>query len=521
MKKSTFLLFLFLLVNQLRAQNTVTPLSDAYMDSLVHASMRTFDIPGIAVGIIKDGKVILAKGYGVRSLKSGKAMDENTLFGIASNSKAFTTTALGILIDEGKLKWDDKVREYIPEFKLYSPFVTEEFTIKDLITHRSGLGLGAGDLMFWPDSNNFQLKEIIYNLRYLKPVSSFRTQYDYDNLLYMVAGEIVHRVSGMEWEEFIQKRILNPLGMNKTAPYYALLSDKSDVIDGHAKFDGKVQVIPRNFGTNMKAAGGIYSNITDLSKWVLMHLNEGVYGADHKILISKRNHDEIWSPQTIIPVHNPGPYHTHFASYGLGFFISDVNGYKELTHTGGLEGMVTEITMIPELKLGIIVLTNQEVGLAFRSITNQIKDHYLGIAGTHRVEDYGKIYNGRKDNFEKEVKKVWAKSDSVASLKGDPLKKYLGIYSDPWMGDLSIHLENGQYRVDFKRSLKLSGSLFPYTGNAALVKWDRHNLDADAYMIFNLDENGKAVSISMRPISEETDFSYDFQDLNFKSSLKN
>jgi CubicO group peptidase (beta-lactamase class C family) len=173
--------------------------------------MRAFDVPGIAVAVIKDGKVIHSKGYGVRSLNTKEKVDENTLFGIASNSKAFTAAALGILIDEGKLKWDDKVRDYIPEFKLYNPYVTEEFTIRDLLTHRSGMGLGAGDLMFFPDSSDFTLKDILYNLRFLKPVSGFRTKYDYDNNLYIVAGEVVARVSGKSWDDFVEERILRPI----------------------------------------------------------------------------------------------------------------------------------------------------------------------------------------------------------------------------------------------------------------------------------------------------------------------
>ena len=188
------------------------PISSPSIDSLVEKTLKTFDVPGIAVAVVKDGKIIHAKGYGVRSLNTKQKVDEHTLFGIASNSKAFTVAALGMLVDEGKLKWDDKVTDYIPEFKMYSPYVTEEFTIRDLLTHRSGLGLGAGDLMFWPDSNNFTIKDMIHNLRYLKQVSDFRTKYDYDNLLYIVAGEVVARVSGMSWEEFIRNRIMTASG---------------------------------------------------------------------------------------------------------------------------------------------------------------------------------------------------------------------------------------------------------------------------------------------------------------------
>src|SRR6188768_742351 len=187
------------------------PLNNVAIDSLVNRSMKAFDVPGIAVAIIKDGKVIHSKGYGLRSLNTKQPVDEYTIFGIASNSKVFTAAALGILVDEGKLNWDDKVRDYIPEFKLYDPYVTAEFTIKDLLTHRSGLGLGAGDLMFFPDGNDFTMKDIISNLRYLKPVSGFRTKFDYDNNLYLIAGEIVTRVSGKSWAEFVEEKIFAPL----------------------------------------------------------------------------------------------------------------------------------------------------------------------------------------------------------------------------------------------------------------------------------------------------------------------
>src|SRR5580692_944808 len=247
-------------------------LTSEQIDSLVERSRRAFDVPGIAVCIIKDGKVIHSKGYGVRSLRTGQPVDENTLYGIASNSKAFTTAALGMLVDEGKLSWDDKVRKYIPEFKLFDPYVTEEFTIRDLLCHRSGLGLGAGDLMFFPDGSDFTIPDILHNLQFLKPVTSFRSQYAYDNNLYIIAGEVVARASGMSWEDFIEKKIMAPLGMTHSAASYDRLHDTSDVIDGHAPVEGKVRVIARSRSKVDHAAGGIYSSIADLSKWVLLHL---------------------------------------------------------------------------------------------------------------------------------------------------------------------------------------------------------------------------------------------------------
>ncbi len=514
MKKIILSIFLF----SIGAVATCQPLSGTAIDSLAERSLKAFDVPGIAVAVIKDGKVIHAKGYGLRSLRTGEKVDENTIFGIASNSKAFTATALGILVDEGKLKWNDKVRDYIPEFKLYSPFVTEEFTIRDLLTHRSGLGLGAGDLMFFPDSSNFTLKDILYNLRFLKPVSSFRTKYDYDNNLYIVAGEAVARVSGKSWDDFVTERILTPLGMSKTATSFDRLKDKSNVIDGHAPVEGKVQVIARSSLKVGHSAGGINSSIADLSKWVLVQLAHGKYGEQrNKSLFSETVHEEIWTPQTIIPVHGPGPYNTHFAAYGLGFFISDVKGYKQLSHTGGLEGMVTQITMIPELNLGIIVLTNQQEGGAFTSITNQIKDGYLGIAATDRVSEYAWMRKLALSGASHVTDSIWqeigrAQKASTATMD---FSVYAGTYRDTWFGDVIISVKNGKYWFDSRRSPKLTGELLPYKGNTFVVKWRDRSMDADAYVNFSLDVQGKASGITMRAISPLTDFSFDFHDLDF------
>lgn len=284
-----------------------------------------------------------------------------------------------MLVDDKKLKWDDKVTQYIQEFKMYNSFVTEEFTIRDLLTHRSGLGLGAGDLMMWPDSNNNTKADIINGMQYLKPISSFRTKYDYNNNLYIIAGEVLARVSGMSWENFVEQRIMMPLNMQSSATSLYRLKDKTNFCAPHCFVDEKLQQITLGWSETANAAGGIWSNITDLSKWVIMQLDSGRYGDKKTQLFSQNVQQEMWTPQTIIPVRGPTPYNTHFSTYGLGWGISDVMGYKQVSHTGGLAGMVTQITLIPELKLGIIVLTNQQVGAAFSAITNTIKDGYFNM----------------------------------------------------------------------------------------------------------------------------------------------
>lgn len=515
MKKYLFCFLLFSAVHT-QAQN----FSAAQIDSVVALTLKTFDVPGIAVGIVKDGKLIHAKGYGVRSLNTMQKVDANTVFGIASNSKAFTATALGMLVDEKKISWDDKVIDYIPEFRMYNGYVTEEFTIRDLLTHRSGLGLGAGDLMFWPDSSNFTKKDLIYNLRYLKPVSGFRSKFDYDNNLYMIAGEVLSRVTGMSWEDFIATRFFAPLQMNNSAASFSRLKDKSNVIVPHAPIDGKVQVIRRDWNETVNPAGGINTSVNDLSKWVITLLNNGKYGDSlSKKLWSENIQEELWMPQTIIPSRYSPMYNTHFQSYGLGWFLSDVKGYKQVSHTGGLAGIVTQVTLIPELKLGIIVLTNQQSGAAFNVITNSIKDSYLNIP----VRNWVKLYGDRVAANEKEEKmimnKVTREIDSVQKINTrKDVSAFLGTYHDKWFGDVTISLKNGKMWFTSVRSFLLNGEMFPYKNNSFIVKWGDRSLNADAYVNFNTDMDGKPTQMKMSAISPLTDFSFDFQDLDFSKN---
>ena len=517
--RNRLILFAFLMVGCFAVNAQV--ITSAGIDSLVERTIKAFDVPGIAVAVVKDNKVIHSKGYGVRSLNTKQKVDENTLFGIASNSKAFTTAALGILVDEKKLTWDDKVTDYIPEFRLYNPYVTEEFTVRDLLTHRSGLGLGAGDLMIWPGRNNFTLKDIIHNMRYLKPVSGFRTKYDYDNLLYIIAGEVVARVSGMSWENFIETRILQPLNMTRSAASYHRLKDTSNVIAPHAPINGKVLVIPRDLNEPFNAAAGVNTNLTDMCKWIMMQLNYGKYGEGlGKQLFSKEVHRDMWAPQTIIQVGDSSAYKTHFAAYGLGWSLSDVMGYKQVGHTGALAGIYTQITLIPELKLGIIVFTNQQSGAAFSAITNTIKDSYFGIKGIDRVKQYAESMTKGEDRAKKITGDIWKAIDdqqkSASGKTNDSL--FTGTYTDKWFGDVVISVKNGKPWFDSKRSPTLTGELLAYKGNTFVVKWNDRSMDADAFVMFDLDSAGKASGMKMKAISPSTDFSFDFQDLDFTRS---
>jgi len=495
------------------------PLSTRQINRLTKRVMKEFSVPGIAVAVVKDDTILHMKGYGVRSIATRQKTDEHTLFAIASNTKAFTVAALGILIDEGKLTWETKVIDIIPEFRLYNAFVTEDFNIKDLLSHRSGLGEGAGDLMSWPDSAMFTTAEIIYNLRYLRQTSSFRTKYDYDNLLYIVAGEVVARVSGMSWEEFVESRIMEPLGMDGSSASFKRLKDLTNIIDAHVPVEGKLQLVAKQEGKIHNSVGGIYSNISDLSKWAMLQMNHGRYGKNlDKRIFSEKVHREMWTPQTVRSVSGDSPYRTSFATYGLGWHLTDINGNLQVYHTGSHAGIETRVTLLPEMGLGIIVLTNQQEGAAHQAITNTIMDGYLGIRD---IDWIGKLKEKMlKDKTEaKEITdRVWATVEAMRSESSADIdtRAFTGTYADAWFGDVVIYAENERLRIRAVKSPKLRGEMFHFTANTFIVKWDDRSMDADAFAVFALDREGKPSAITMEAISPLTDFSYDFHDLDLR-----
>jgi CubicO group peptidase (beta-lactamase class C family) len=510
-------IFFSFLVLHSEAQNV----SPDYIDSVVFKSMKMMPQAGLAVAVIQDGKVIHSKGYGLCSVNSGNKVDNQTRFAIASNTKAFTTTALGILVDRGKLNWTDKVVDIIPEFKMYAPYVTANFNIQDLITHRSGLGLGAGDLMFFPDGTDFTIEDVIKSFQYQTPTSAFRTKYDYDNLLYIVAGEVVHRVSGQSWGEFIQAEILKPLGMNQSASYYSNLQNQKNIAKPH-KVEGESVIEIPSFSKNggsIGAAGAIYSNVTDLTKWVTLHLNHGKYGDSlEQELISYKNHSELWSAHTNISFNATpkGPYKNHYSAYGLGFKLFDQKGYTIVQHSGGLPGMLSMITMIPELNAGIIVLTNSAPGgYSFVTVTNEIKDAMLGVDDIDwlgRVDKYLTSSHGRVDSI---VNAVWQKVEGTTD-KQPEMSNFIGTYEDDWFGKIEIEQREGQLWFRSLRSSKLNGPMFFYQANTFAIKWNYRDMDCDAFASFTLDEDGKAQSIRMKGIAPNIDFSFDFHDLELE-----
>lgn len=489
-------------------------ISNQTIDQVAENALKTFNVPGMSVAVIKDGTIIHSKGYGLKSITTGDKVQADTNFGIASNSKAFTAAALAILVDEGKIKWDDKVITHIPEFKMYNDYVTNEFTIRDLLTHRSGLGLGAGDLMVWPDGHDFTPKDIINNIQFLKPVADFRAKYDYDNLLYIIAGEVIERSSGKSWTEFITERLLEPIGMNNSAANWHLLKNKKNVIDPHVPIDGKLEVIERYTNPIFDAAAGIYSNVDDLTKWLQFNLDKGKVNG--KQIISEKQMKEMITPQTIQKVNTTAPYNTLFKAYGLGWQLQDVNGKLEVSHTGGLEGIVTQTIFYPQLNLGITVLTNQQAGVAFNAVSNTIKDFYLGNPSKDWVKTYDNILKKNVAEADGITDEVWATVKTNLANKKFKIdaKALIGTYKDNWFGEVNIYEKKGKLIFESKRSPQLTGELFFYKDNTYAVKWNNQYFHADAFVFADI-KNGKMIGFKMKAISPMTDFSYDFHDLDF------
>ncbi len=495
-------------------QVPAAPIPAADLDAYVARVMKAFDVPGLALAIVKDDAVVVARGYGVRRMGEPAPVDGKTLFGIASNTKVFTATALGLLVEQGKLRWDAPVIDYLPWFLLYDPYVTRELTIRDLLVHRSGLGLGAGDLLWWPPST-YNRKEIASRLRYIKPATSFRSAYAYDNVLYLVAGEVIEAVGGQSWEDFVGSRILARVGMTSSNVRHSAAAGGGNVASPHARVDGTVKPVAPFDSDNTNPAGGINSCAEDMAKWLRLLLNEGRL-ADGSRLFSASTWRQISTSVTPEPNNPPPPelpaLRTNFRGYALGLEARDFKGLRVLTHTGGLPGYVSRVLMIPDLKLGVAVLTNQESGEAFDAIAYAVADAYAGGARTDWLSGYEKI-RARNEAAIADADRKTATARNVASKPSLPLAAYAGTYRDAWYGDIAIALEGDRLVIRFTKTPALVGDLEHWQYDTFVARWRDRELRADAFVTFALNPDGTIDQAKMRAVSPATDFSFDFQDL--------
>lgn len=492
------------------------------LEADVNRVMKAFDVPGIAIAVVKDGQVVAAQGFGVRKLGAPDKVDGKTLFEIASNSKAFTAAALAMLVDEGKLAWDDPVTRHLPDFQMYDAYVTHEMTVRDLLTHRSGLGLGAGDLLWWP-TTNFSTDEIIQKLRYIRPSTSFRSSYAYDNLLYIVAGKIIAAKSGKTWGETVRERILKPVGMTGTTTSLAENEGNPDLANAHSKIDGKIAAVKSMPVPNAVGAVGINTNAEDIAKWMKVLLDGGRIGVDANgkevRLFSAKQARELWTAQTPIRIGEaPTPMATikpNFSAYGLGFQLRDYRGKLLAMHGGALQGFYSKVLLVPESKLGIAILTNAESGGSLNALTYALLDRYLGVQGG---PDWIKVVADLEEEMHAKEMARLKNANAARAAKSQPslpLASYDGEYEDAWYGKALISHVGKKQVLTFTRTPDLVGELEHFQHDTFIVRWKERNFNADAYVTFSLNPDGSIERMKMKPISIETDFSYDFQDLTF------
>ncbi|QDM40576.1 serine hydrolase [Altererythrobacter sp. TH136] len=471
---------------------------------------------GMTAAVLMDGKVVYAGAFGTLEEGSGKPVTNDTLFPIASISKAFTTTALAMLVDQGKLGWDDPVRKYVPEFGMYDPWVSERFTVRDLLTHRSGLGLGAGDLVMWPDGNA-KAPDVINALKHLKPTTGFRDGYAYDNLLYIVAGEVVERVSGKSWQDFVTDDIFRPVGMTACAADGSRLKPGQPLVRGHEREAGAsagVPIDPRmEFSPTVAPAGGIWCPSADMMKWAKFWLDGGVT-ADGQRLVSEKQKNELWKGVT--PVGSgtirPTGGSTNLQMYALGWFVSDMEGTPIVHHSGGAPGVTSNLILIPQRNIAVFASSNDYMSTA-GAWTRQIADKLID-----GKQDNDVIAGAIKSNAEVNAAAKNAVAAAAAPPKNAkkpslPASAYAGTYRDPWYGTVTITEKRGRLAIDMSRSELLDGPLTPYDGDTFAAFWPDRTMKADAFVTFAV-EDGKVTGITMKPISDITDFSFDFQDLN-------
>ncbi len=487
------------------------------LDADAMQALKTFGVPGMAIAIVKDGQVLAARGYGVRRLGEHTPVDGKTLFEVASNSKAFTAAALAMLVDEGKLNWEDPVTEHLPGFRMYDAYASGAMTVRDLLTHRSGLGLGAGDLLWWP-TTTFSADDIIGRLRFIKPATSFRNSYAYDNLLYIAAGKIVADKAGKPWGEAVRERILAPLGMDGTVTSVAQMRASGNYAAPHSKVGERQSVVAPMLVENAAGAVGIDTSAEDMARWMNLLLAGGKL-PDGRQLFSAERARELWTEYTPMKISEPPPAlaatRPNFAGYGLGFNLRDYQGRKLALHGGALQGFYSRVLMVPEEKLGIAILTNAENSSLMTALQWRILDHYLHVPARDWIRLYAEDEaRNHREELARQGQAVAARAEgSAPSL---PLAAYDGEYRDPWYGSATIRAQGGQHILSFSRSPDLTGVLEHFQHDTFIVRWQARHLNADAYVTFALNPDGSIERMKMAPVSSETDFSFDFADLEFK-----
>ncbi|MBE2211543.1 MAG: beta-lactamase family protein [Xanthomonadaceae bacterium] len=486
------------------------------LDHELDTAVARYHLPGVAVGVVKDGEVIYRGTRGELEIGGGQRVDSGSLFKIASNSKAMTAALLGRLVDQGKLRWDDPVSKHLPDFQMQQDWVTREIQVRDLLIHNSGLPAGAGDLMLWPEPNHFTRADVLHGMRYLKPKWSFRSRYAYDNTLYIVAGEVAAAVGGAPYETLMRREVFEPLGLSRCRVGAWSLEATGNVAQPHRLRDGRYEVVNRDPAnipeSTMAAAGGVRCSLDDMLKWASTWLQPDRVGvqADGKPWLSDAQREAIWMAQQPMPLSSRMRRwdDSHFYAYGYGWRLSDVDGTARMAHTGTLSGMYSSFTLLPEKHIGIVVLINGDADEARTVLMQALTRHFTAPDDNPGVEGYAKwLADERTQAVEQSPSRIPDTRDRRPAAPTELAGK-LGRWRDPWFGDVTICPLQGEVRFAAAKSPRVRGQVMT-TRHGWLVDWDGDAV-SEAWLRF-----GPGNGLTMAKLDPDGDFSDDFEDLDF------
>ncbi len=480
------------------------------LDSYFSEALAEWPVPGFAVAIVHDDAIVLAKGYGVRETGNPELVDEHTLFAIASNSKAFTAAALASLVDEGKLHWDDRVVEHIPSFQLYSPYVTDEMRVRDLLCHRSGLGTYSGDLVWY--GTGYSRDEVLRRLRHLPPAGSFRADYGYSNVMFLAAGQLIPAVTGMSWDAYIETEFFGPLGMDRTITSVDSLLSRTNVATPHGERDGDVMAFPWYNWDNVGPAASIISSVREMATWIRLQLHRGTL--EGRAYFSEEQSRTMWTPHMSFRVSAGAEEQypsTHFRGYGLGWGIMDYLGRKVVSHGGAADGMYSRVVLVPEEDLGIVILTNAMTSLQ-TALSYRILDVFLGGSERHWSAEFLDIHRRGRERWAQrwtrwELERVPNTTPSLA------LEDYSGTYGGALYGDATVTLEDGSLVLRLLPNPDLVADLSHWHHDTFLIEW-RHEFPwfDRGWAQFILDRAGTAVEMRLDVPNED----FWFHELEFR-----
>ncbi len=487
--------------------------SASQYDTAFDAVMARYDLPGLALGVIENGRVVFRRTAGELVAGSGDPVTPETLFKVASNSKAMTASVLGRLVDAGRLRWDDPVIKHLPQFRMYDPWVTANMQVRDLLVHNSGLPEGGGDLMLWPEPNLYTRADIIAGLAYLKPAYSFRSGYAYDNLLYVVAGEVAAAVGGAPYEELVRREVFDPLELGcRVGKWHR--DAVHNVAQPHMRIDGRnvavrtdQEVVP---AITSAAAGGIRCSLDAMMLWARNWLTPS---AQQLGWLSEEQRDAMWKPRTPMPISDRRRAwnDTHYYAYAFGFRVADVEGVWTVSHTGTLMGMYSAMTLLPDQQSGFVLLTNGEAGEA-RTVLSEVLLQHLTAPGQSRTVDWYADALARESASPEQSRAP----DTSSRRPPDALRLQTGVWRDPWFGDVSICRASRTVRFRAAKSPLLTGTVMQ-VGERYLVDWDDPTVDVEAWLDFSppVNNRGSPERLTMAKVDPQGDFSFDYEDLAF------